>query len=224
MDSSFCIDCSALDITAWQARFDAYMQHHSSDDAAHDIGHFRRVWRNAQTIMQDEPANELVVLTACYFHDFVNLAKDDPNRHTASLLSGEKTSDILINEFSDFPKQHIEAVQHAIAAHSFSAKIKPVTIEAKIVQDADRLEALGPIGLTRVFYIAGKLGSGMFDSQDPLAKQRELNDHKYGLDHFQIKLLKLPETMQTSKGRELAEDGAKYLQRFMSDLSNDLKV
>lgn len=74
-----------------------------------------------------------------------------------------------MRDFPDFPQQRLFAVCHAIEAHSFSAKIVPETPEAKIVQDADRLEALGAIGLARVFAVSGALGVALFDAEDPLA-------------------------------------------------------
>ncbi|MEJ1741482.1 HD domain-containing protein, partial [Escherichia coli] len=85
--------------------------------------------------------------TACYFHDIVSLAKNHPQRQRSSILAAEETRRLLREEFVQFPAEKIEAVCHAIAAHSFSAQIAPLTTEAKIVQDADRLEALGAIGL-----------------------------------------------------------------------------
>lgn len=67
------------------------------------------------------------------------------------------------------------------------------------MQDADRLEALGAIGLARVFAVSGSLGVALFDGEDPFAQHRPLDDKRYALDHFQTKLLKLPQTMQTTK-------------------------
>ncbi|MGK7489577.1 HD domain-containing protein, partial [Salmonella enterica] len=76
----------------------------------------------------------------------------------------------------DFPAEKLAGICHAIEAHSFSAKIAPTTPEAKIVQDADRLEALGAIGLARVFAVSGALGVALFDADDPFADRRPLND------------------------------------------------
>ena len=208
----------------WQSQFELYMQDRTCDDAAHDIGHFRRVWRNAQNIMLGEAANQLVVLTACYFHDLINLPKNHKDRHKASQLSAVQTATLLAQDFPQFPTALMPGVQHAIEAHSFSANITPRTIEAKIVQDADRLEALGPIGLARVFYIAGRLDSKLFDAEDPLAENRALDDSKYALDHFQLKLLKLPDSMQTKTGKQLADQSADYLRTFMYDLVSELAV
>lgn len=121
-----------------------------------------------------------------------------------------------------FPAEKIEAVCHAIAAHSFSAQIAPLTTEAKIVQDADRLEALGAIGLARVFAVSGALGLALFDGEDPFAQHRPLDDKRYALDHFQTKLLKLPQTMQTARGKQLAQHNAQFLVEFMAKLGAEL--
>ena len=90
-----------------------------------------------------------------------------------------------------FPAEKIEAVCHAIAAHSFSAQIAPLTTEAKIVQDADRLEALGAIGLARVFAVSGALGVALFDGEDPFAQHRPLDDKRYALDHCPDKVTEI---------------------------------
>jgi len=208
----------------WQQQFETYLQSHwHDDDNAHDIAHFRRVWKTAQHIMQGTSANPLVVLTACYFHDIVNLPKNHPQRSLASTLAAEETLRILREYFPDYPTEHYAAVAHAIRAHSFSAGIVPESLEAKIVQDADRLESLGAIGLARVFYVAGVLGRPLFDSEDPFATERQLDDTQYTLDHFQTKLLKLPRTMQTEAGKALAEHNANFLTQYMAKLSAELQ-
>lgn len=163
-----------------------------------------------------------MILTACYFHDIVSLPKNHPERSRSSRLAALKTSDILRHDFPDFPPEHIAAVGHAIEAHSFSAGIAPQSMEAKIVQDADRLEALGAIGLARVFAVSGALGVPLFDANDPFADARPLDDRAFALDHFQTKLLRLPDTMQTDMGRELARHNADFLIQFMAKLSAEL--
>ena len=91
------------------------------------------------------------------------------------------------------------------------------------MQDGDRLEALGAIGLARVFAVSGALGVALFDAEDPFARKRCLDDKQYALDHFQTKLLTLPLTMQTEQGRHLAQHNADFLLTYMAKLSAELK-
>lgn len=208
----------------WQPKFEAWLaQHAPEDDKAHDIAHFRRVWQTACQLMQTYPADPLVVLAACYFHDIVNLPKNHPQRAQASSMAAQKTLRILRDAFPDFPSRLHDGVAHAVQAHSFSAGIVPLTPEARIVQDADRLESLGAIGLARVFYVSGTLGRALFDDSDPLAERREPDDLRFALDHFQKKLLMLPDTMQTAPGRRLARHNANFLVHYMAKLCAELK-
>jgi uncharacterized protein len=213
-----------VDLQHWQSQFEAWLcNHHTRQDAAHDIFHFRRVWATSRQLMDGQAVDGLVVLTACYFHDIVSLAKNHPDRHRSSILAAAETRRILIRDFPAFPESRLASVCHAIEAHSFSANIAPLTLEAKIVQDADRLEALGAIGLARVFAVSGALGVALFDGEDPFAERRALNDKQFALDHFQTKLLALPDTMQTERGRELARHNAGFLVNYMAKLSAELK-
>ncbi|MFP1570681.1 phosphohydrolase [Enterobacter kobei] len=213
-----------MELVQWQQRFESWLdEHHASEDSAHDISHFRRVWMTARKIMIHHQADPLVVLTARYFHDIVSLPKNHPERSQSSRLAARKTRDILHRDFPDFPPDRFAGVEHAIEAHSFSAGIAPQSIEAKIVQDADRLEALGAIGLARVFAVSGGLGVALFDAEDPFADARPLDDRAFALDHFQTKLLRLPDTMQTDVGRELAQHNADFLVHFMAKLSAELQ-
>ncbi|HHA2081961.1 TPA: phosphohydrolase [Enterobacter asburiae] len=212
-----------MELARWQQRFERWLEeNHSTDDTAHDISHFRRVWMTAQKIMADQEVEPLVILTACYFHDIVSLPKNHPERGRSSQMAARRTCDILRRDFPDFPPEHAAAVAHAIEAHSFSAGIAPQSMEAKIVQDADRLEALGAIGLARVFAVSGALGVPLFNADDPFADARTLDDRAFALDHFQTKLLRLPDTMQTEIGRELARHNADFLIQFMAKLSAEL--
>ncbi|WP_066016051.1 phosphohydrolase [Endozoicomonas atrinae] len=211
-------------LNSWEQKIIVWLQsmNHDCDDDSHDFSHFQRVWKTAQQIMDQEQVlvDRLVVLAACYFHDIVVLPKDHPERSRASSLAAIKTRTCL--EDMGFPCELIDNVCHSVESHSYSAGIVPETIEAKVVQDADRMEALGAIGLARVFYTSGLLRRKMFDSEDPLAERRALDDREYALDHFQVKLLKLSETMQTTAGRRMAERNSDYLRGYMSKLLKEL--
>lgn len=190
-------------------------------DAAHDIGHLRRVWTNCRRIAAAEGGADLEVLcAAAYLHDLVNLPKDAPNRHEASSLSARAAVDWL--RAAGFPADRLDAVAHAIAAHSFSAGIAPETAEARILQDADRLEALGAIGLARMFAVSGLMGGQIYDPDDPLAQHRPLDDRAFALDHLEVKLFPIVATMQTATGRDMAEERADWVAAFRTRLLREI--
>jgi uncharacterized protein len=209
----------------WEERFTDYLRTNAqTKDSSHDLGHFQRVWKMAQYINREEGnvADPLVLLTSAYFHDLVSLPKNSPERSSSSRLSADRTAELLKDEFAGFPQNKIEDVRHAIHAHSFSANIKPLTPEAKILQDADRMEALGAIGLARVFYTAGVLQQRLFDGNDPLALHRQADDQQYSLDHFAVKLFKLPALMNTATGRRMADEKAEYLRQFLRRIEGEI--
>jgi len=200
-------------LSSWQPRLLALAAAAAGDDGAHDTNHLHRVWRNARQLMADYPeADSLVVLAACYLHDLVNLPKNHPERHLASRQAAEQARRELTA--LGFPPEKLDAVAHAIETHSFSAALQPHTIEAQIVQDADRLDALGAVGLARMFYTAGRMGSGLAHPDDPLAMNRDRDDKAYSLDHIDVKLATLPGTMQTAAGRRLGESRLRNLYDF----------
>ncbi len=202
----------------WEKRFIDYFENSQmqQEDAAHDLSHLMRVARSAYKIAKLESASidPLVIIAAAYLHDLINLPKNHPERHLSSYYAAQKAGELLENML--FPKEKIADVCHAIHSHSYSANIEPKTLEAKILQDADRLEALGALGFMRVFYTSGKMGSLPYHTEDPLAENRELNDRLYGLDHFYCKLFKLPNLFQTEGGKTIAKERSIILQAFVN--------
>ena len=208
-----------MTIPAAQSRYEAEVTRQWSAhpaDGAHDLGHLRRVWSRAKLIAMDERCDLEILLAACVFHDLVNLPKSHPERARASTLSAEAACHFL--RLDGFPETKLSAVGHAIAAHSFSAAITPMTAEARVLQDADRLEALGAIGIARMFHVSGAMGGGLFDADDPMALNRPRDDRAYALDHIETKLLKLVDTMQTAPGRAMAIERADWMLSFRTRL------
>jgi len=197
----------------WKSRLiDIATQSHQ-DDGAHDLNHLHRVWHTAQALLAEEAsADPLVVQAACYLHDIVNLPKNHLDRAQASRMAAQRATARLAE--AGFPAEKLAGVAHAIEAHSFSAAIAPTTIEAKLVQDADRLDALGAVGLARLYYTAGRMGSALAHPSDPLGLRRECDDRAFALDHIAVKLATLPATMQTGAGRKLGEARLQWLLSF----------
>jgi uncharacterized protein len=207
----------------WEARFAAFLaEQQSASDAAHDEGHVKRVVANARKLAEAERADLAVVLPAAWLHDCVAIAKNSPQRSSASRLAAEHAGAFL--RAGGYPAEHIPAIEHAIEAHSFSARVTPQTIEAKVVQDADRLEALGAVGIARTLITGGANGTPFYDLSEPFPVTRAADDRTSIIDHFFTKLLKLSETMQTAAGRAAAQQRAEFLRKFLTQLGTEIGV
>ena len=121
-----------------------------------------------------------------------------------------------------YPEQHYEAIGHAIEAHSFSAGITPVTLEAMVVQDADRIDAIGAIGTARCMMVAGIMKSSLYAEEDPFCDQREPDDKAYAVDHFFAKLFKLQDSFNTDAARMEAEKRIQFMRRFLAQLEQEI--
>ncbi|MFK7835158.1 MAG: HD domain-containing protein [Sulfitobacter sp.] len=191
-------------------------------DGAHDLSHVLRVWQNVQSIMAEEGGDPGLLVAATILHDGVNLPKDHPDRSKASQLSANRAESVLAS--LAWQQAAIDGVSHAIAAHSFSAGITPRTLEAKILQDADRLDAIGHIGIARCFVVSGQLGRLIYDVDDPSAQSRTLDDGRFALDHFYTKLLRLAEGFQTRTGQRLAAERHAVMLSFIEGLLAEISL
>ena len=191
-------------------------------DSAHDLSHLRRVWKHCEKINSEDALNvePLVLMAAAYFHDIVNVPKDSRDRSQASRMAADRAA-IILQQLS-FPDAHLQETLEAIRCHSFSAQLEAKSMAAKIVQDADRLEALGALGIARVFYVAGQMNSSLFDPDDPFANNRELNDRQFAVDHFFVKLLRIKSGMNTNAGRRRAEELSLKLKNYLDELKQEL--
>ena len=187
-----------------------------NNDPAHDFEHIMRVYRNAEKICKIENGNKKLILSAVLLHDIIK-NKNQIN----SALKSAKLAEIILKE-NHFSSDEIMVISDAIKDHSFSKNKIPSTPEGKILQDADRLDAIGAIGLARVFSFSGSNNRPFYDPKDPFSKNRNLNDNKWALDHFFEKLLKLEAKMNTKTGKLLAKRRTKILKNFLKEIKNEI--
>ena len=135
-------------------------------------------------------------------------------------MAAEKAIEYLAS--IDFTNEKLSAVHHAIVAHSYSANVEAETLEAKIVQDADRLDSLGAIGIARCFTVGGAMHRSVYNVDDPFCENRDPDDYSYTVDHFYNKLFKLPEVMHTYAGRQEAESRVLFMKEFMKELDREV--
>lgn len=189
-------------------------------DPAHDFSHVLRVCKNARLIGEQEGADMQALILAALLHDAGAGSKSSrgPDSIARTLKMVEDfMAGLGIQE--DLRKK----VLYAIEVHSFSEGIVPSTQEAEILQDADRLDALGAIGIARVFLTGGSLMRNLYNPDDPFCSSREPDDKKWNLDHFYSKLLKLESGMHTKTARELARKRSEVMKRYLLDLKDEIE-
>ncbi len=191
---------------------------YNSQDPAHDWAHVQRVMANCRFLQAAEGGELEVLLAAALLHDIVNLPKNHPQRRQASAMSARAAREYLKPDFSF---EETERICAAIEEHSFSLGKAPSTLEAALLQDADRLDAVGAIGIMRTVATGSKMGSSFYLADAPFAKDRALEDGNM-VDHFYIKTLKLADGMNTETARRTAEKRVAYMRDFLDQLRAEL--
>ncbi|ELI0633389.1 HD domain-containing protein [Vibrio harveyi] len=209
------------ELNRFESQFLQFMQQEMQTDAAHDLSHVRRVVKTARLLALQEGAELAVVLPAAYLHDCFTYPKDHPNRKQSSAIAATKAISFL--ESIDYPAQYHDAIAHAIESHSFSANITPNTLEAQVVQDADRLDALGAIGVTRCIQVSTLFDATLYNEHDMFAEHRELQDKRFTIDHFQTKLFKIVDTMNTKAAYEEAVKRKAFMQSYLEQLRQEVE-
>lgn len=191
------------------------------DDPAHGWEHINRVYRLTLYIAGQENADPFIAGIAALLHDIGRLSSDTTHHHAE--LSAALASEFL----SAYPitlKQK-DAILHAITAHSYSHGVEPQTLEARVVRDADRLDALGAIGILR-WAMTGTLRrtpqTRSYHPDDPFAEQHQPDDRLFLLDHFFTKLLKLEHTMSTETGRRIAQQRTAFMRAYLEEFGREL--
>ncbi|ALM69052.1 TPA: HD domain-containing protein [Vibrio parahaemolyticus] len=207
-------------LSQFEPLFLEFMQQEMQVDSAHDIEHVKRVVKTAKQLCDEENADIAIVLPAAYLHDCFTYPKDHPNRKQSSAIAAKKA--IAYLESIQYPQHYHDAIAHAIEAHSFSANIRPNTLEAQIVQDADRLDALGAIGVTRCIQVSTHFNAQLYNDNDMFAKERELNDKQFTVDHFQTKLFKIVDTMNTESAKLEANKRKAFMQTYLKQLHDEV--
>jgi len=190
------------------------------NDSAHDFEHIMRVYKNAQKIGKKENANMKLVLAAVLLHDIILFPKLDKKSKTSSIKSSIVAQRILQNHGYD--KDEIKIVSDAIRDHSFSRDMVPSTIEGKILQDADRLDAIGAIGIARAFSVGGSGKRPFYNKSDPFCQRRKPDDNNWTLDHFYKKLLLLEKKMNTAEAKKEASRRIKIMKKFLRDFKKEI--
>lgn len=201
-------------------------QHH---DPAHDIDHVLRVLKNVFVISKSEGGDLDILIPAAVFHDIINYPKNDLRRKYSAKESAETAAEIL-SQISDYPQEKVKMVSNIIETCSLikgqdAASFKKQNTssrEGMILQDADGLEATGAIEIMRTFSYSGYINRRFYDSSDPFAEHRPLNDLKFAVDHFFTRSLNMIKLMNTRTAKEIAKSRIIFTRQFLYELKREI--
>jgi uncharacterized protein len=187
---------------------------------AHDFLHVLRVTENARRIGVAEGTRLDVVVPAALLHELFNHPKGHPESHRSGDICAEHAA-IVLREEGCAPEL-VPLITECIRDHAFSKGIVPASLEGKVVQDADRLDAIGAIGIARCMATCSEMGRPFYDPRDPFCRAREPNDKEWGIDHFYKKLLKIPDVLHTQTARAMAAERVEAMNAFLAQLGREI--
>jgi len=172
-----------------------------AEGTGHDYFHIERVVINARKILEKEKADPFLVELAAWVHDIGDY----------KLHNGVDKSEVLITDFLksiNVDDLTIAKVNEIVSQVSFSKGNKPTSVEAEIVQDADRLDAIGAVGIARCFAYGGSVGNLLYNPEDQ-------SENSSSIQHFYDKLFKLKDLMNTKTAKEIAIERHQFMEKFV---------
>jgi len=191
------------------------IKHYFEKAGSHSFGHTERVYNIAIRIANSEEADLSIVKTAALLHDIGRNKEENGEIECHAEDGAEIAKEILGG--TEFPKDKISSVIECIKKHRYSKGLDAETTEEKIIQDADRLDALGAICIARVFHYNGKKGRPIYD---PKIKPKEVytSDAETAFNHFYEKILKIkPETFKTKEAQKIATSRYGFIEKFVNE-------
>ncbi|WP_099224377.1 HD domain-containing protein [Listeria costaricensis] len=184
-------------------------EHFKSDQTGHAFDHLKRVVALSKKISKEEGGDLFTIQLGAWLHDYAD-AKLTQNQQTAKTKMREwlKKEGLAIEKVEE-----ILRLTEAVSYRNGNNPIKAITLEEQIVQDADRLDAIGAVGVVRTFIYGSSKGKALFDRQETDSV----------IQHFDDKLFRLKDKMNTVTGKKLAESRHQFMQRFISQLGKELE-
>jgi uncharacterized protein len=189
-------------------------------EPAHDALHVERVMTSARRIAAAERANVDVCVTAALLHELFNYPKSHPDSSRSGDICADHAAAMLREH--DFDDAFIERIAYCIRVHSFSRGIMPETLEAKVLQDADRLDAIGAIGIARCFATSADMKRPFYAPDDPFCRERAPDDKQWGIDHFYKKLLRIGDGLHTATACAIAAERIAFMRAYLDQLEREV--
>ena len=209
-----------MDATLWE-RLRATAEARAAEaDPAHDFSHVLRVVASARKIAAAEGADVDVATTGALLHELFNHPKGHPESHLSGDVCAEHAKALLSEERAD--ATFAARVAETIRTHAFSRGLAPTSLEGQVLQDADRLDAIGAIGVARCFATCATMKRPFYAPEDPLCRTRTPDDKLWGADHFFTKLLHIPARLHTATARAMAGGREAAMRAFLDELGREI--
>jgi uncharacterized protein len=186
------------------------------ESSGHDWWHILRVWNNAKLIAKSENANMFIVEAAALLHDIADYKLNDGDEEIGPRVAGEMLLKYNVDQ------SIVESVRNIIRNMNFHGNLdqkQNLTIEGKIVKDADRLDAIGAVGIGRTFAYGGNKGFEMYNPnikvKVKMTKEEYVKNKPPTINHFYEKLLKLEKMMETKTAKKIAKGRHKFMELYL---------
>jgi len=192
------------------------IQIYFEEGGSHAFDHTQRVYNMAIKLAKSQNVNIDIIKASALLHDIARL-KEDNNEVKCHAETGAEMARTILKEMN-FPADEIEKVCYAIKVHRQSKGINPETKEAKILQDADRLDALGAITIARMFSTGGKINRPIYKPNTPLGEINSRYNSASTIHGFHGKILKItPDSFHTEKAKKIAKKRYDFVVKFLKE-------
>jgi uncharacterized protein len=194
----------------------------STAKGSHDWDHTLRVHRLCKIIGDAEGADSLVTQAAAYLHDIGRIHQDNGKGKRCHAEIGASMARQLLNG-CDLDDRRKENILHCIAAHRYRRGETPETLEAKVLYDADKLDAIGAIGVARAFLFAGEWGARLHSPEVDVANEPAYSVNDTGYREYLVKLAHIHDRILTETGRQMAKERHRFMVRFFERFLEEYK-
>ena len=188
-------------------------KHFQGARGSHNWDHTLRVCRLCKRLGSAEGVDLDVLLVAAYLHDIGRGSQDNSNGAVCHAEAGARMAEAIIARLA-LSKDQKENILHCIRAHRFRGDRQPQTPEARVLFDADKLDAIGAVGVARAFLFAGEVGARLHSTRTRIEDTRPYSIDDTGYREFKVKLCKIKDRMQTKEGLKLADERHSFMEKF----------
>ena len=206
----------------WRKLVEEAERYYAENGGSHRLDHVYRVLALAERLARAEGADLEVVKVAALFHDIGRAEERRTQGRVCHAAYGAELVREILKKYG-LPEAFIERVAEAIASHRFRSKIRPRTPEARVLFDADKLDALGAVGIGRAFLFAGEVGARLHNPEVDLEKTEPYSREDTAWREFKLKLSKIKDQMLTEEGRRIAQERYQFMEEFFDRLNKEVR-